>query len=492
MKTNSGRLFILTVLIMFGAAFFLTGCDIIDKGAVTENITDNGGTFPAAKMAEFSGSVSDAAAAVPALKTSLNYAVSRAVELDANKNYIDVIDCATGLSVGTGSFGPLGTFTANTDILKHAGKNVMIDIGNKNADGENGLSLYKCFLGKMPNLNELPDAALFDSVKITNVIVNYETTAKAFFAAEKELYNNPANAIFSFTDSEVQADKNVSKQFSIDSIFDKKVEAVSGGAANIEAIANAVKTIAVVASSNLSEAVKNNLLQHNISNISDTLNAYARIVAGRVTNSEISNIITQNSIPTEIKLETEGATLIIDGSTTMKPVTPESIKNIEPVKMVEAPFFNIKDGEYSEAQTVTISSQTEGAAIVYTLDGSEPGENSGIKYDSPIAINKTTLIKAAAYKNGMVASSTANLKITITIAIKVVDAPVFDLKDGQYTGTQSVVLATKTPGASIYYTLNGTNPSKISGSIYSEAIEITADVTIKAIAIKDGMVDSEI
>lgn len=142
MKTQSKKFFILTLLIMlsaFGAAFFLTGCDIIGEDVVTENITDNGGTFPAAKMAEFSGSVSDAAAAAStALKTSINYAVSRAVELDANKNYIDVIDCATGLSVGTGSFGPHGTFTANVDILKHAGKNVMIVIGTKNADGKNG------------------------------------------------------------------------------------------------------------------------------------------------------------------------------------------------------------------------------------------------------------------------------------------------------------------------------------------------------------------
>lgn len=76
MKPRSKKFFILTVLIMlsaFGAAFFLTGCDIISEDVVTENITNNGGTFPAAKTAEFSGSVSDAAAAVsPVLKTYIN------------------------------------------------------------------------------------------------------------------------------------------------------------------------------------------------------------------------------------------------------------------------------------------------------------------------------------------------------------------------------------------------------------------------------------
>ncbi len=401
MKTISGRLFFLTVLIMFVAAFFSAGCFKNEDTLVTESSANKGGIV-ASKIVEFSGIVSDAAApASPAFKIALKSAVSRAIELNADKNYIDVIDCATGASVGTGAFSPNGTFTANVDILKQAGKNIMIVIGNKNAHGKNGPALYKCLLGKMPDLSELPDASLYDSVKIKNVIVTYETTVKALFAVEKELYKNSANAIFSFTTSEVQADKSVSKQHLIDTAFDQTIEAASGGAANIAAVVNTVKAIAIIASSNLNDAIKNNLLHQDINNISDTLNAYARIVAGRVADSEISNIITQNSIPIEIKLETEGAAIIVNGSTATKPITPESIKNIEPVKMVETPFFNIKNGEYSEAQTVTISSQTEGATIVYTLDGSEPGENSGIKYDSPIAINKTTLIKAAAYKTGM-------------------------------------------------------------------------------------------
>ncbi|EKD55878.1 MAG: Dockerin type 1, partial [uncultured bacterium] len=418
MKTNSGRLYILTLIIMFaafGATFFSFGCFINDDDTVVIESNANNGEITSSKMFEFSGSVSDiAAASVSALKTASNPSVSRAIELDANKNYIDVIDCSTGISVGTGALGPNGTFSANVDILKHAGKSVMIVIGNKNADGGKGPSLYKCFLGRMPNLSELPDTSLFDSVKIKNINLTYETTAKALFAVEKELYKISSNCMFSFTTSEIQADKSVSKQYSFDSIFDKKIELESGGAGNIAQVAIAVKTISIIASSNLSDGDKSNLIRQNIGSVTDALNAYSRIVAGSVNNTVISNIITQNSIPTEIKLETDGGVITIDNNTIIKPVTPEIIQNITSIKTVETPVFNIKDGEYEQAQTVIISTPTEGATIVYTLDGTEPLEGAGTKYDSPVMVFTNTTIKAAAYKPGMVTSLTAYLKISIT------------------------------------------------------------------------------
>ncbi|MFC7370281.1 DUF6359 domain-containing protein [Fictibacillus iocasae] len=55
----------------------------------------------------------------------------------------------------------------------------------------------------------------------------------------------------------------------------------------------------------------------------------------------------------------------------------------------------------------------------------------------------------------------------------------------------TVTLETKTEGAAIYYTLDGTVPTKES-KMYSDPITINEDTTIKAIAIKDKMKDSRV
>ena len=85
--------------------------------------------------------------------------------------------------------------------------------------------------------------------------------------------------------------------------------------------------------------------------------------------------------------------------------------------IVGAPTANPTAGIYTENQSVTLTSSTEGATIYYTTDGSEPtitgGATSGTtaEYTAPIAVtgtegqNITTTIKAIAVKSGMQDSS---------------------------------------------------------------------------------------
>ena len=75
----------------------------------------------------------------------------------------------------------------------------------------------------------------------------------------------------------------------------------------------------------------------------------------------------------------------------------------------ETPTFSPAAGTFLTAQSVEISSETEGATIYYTVDGSEPTVES-TKYTEAIAVSKTTTIKAIAvkeeYSNSAVASAT--------------------------------------------------------------------------------------
>ncbi|MFC0189561.1 DUF6359 domain-containing protein [Fictibacillus aquaticus] len=63
--------------------------------------------------------------------------------------------------------------------------------------------------------------------------------------------------------------------------------------------------------------------------------------------------------------------------------------------------------------------------------------------------------------------------------------------EGVVSKGTSVTLETKTEGASIYYTIDGTVPTKDS-TLYTAPITINEDTTIKAIAVKEGLKDSAV
>ena len=78
---------------------------------------------------------------------------------------------------------------------------------------------------------------------------------------------------------------------------------------------------------------------------------------------------------------------------------------------VATPTFTPAGGTYTTAQNVTISCETEGASIYYTLDGSTP-TNASTLYTSAIAVNETTTVKAIAYV-GEESSNVATATYTI-------------------------------------------------------------------------------
>ncbi|MCX6113283.1 MAG: chitobiase/beta-hexosaminidase C-terminal domain-containing protein [Proteobacteria bacterium] len=73
-----------------------------------------------------------------------------------------------------------------------------------------------------------------------------------------------------------------------------------------------------------------------------------------------------------------------------------------------------------------------------------------------------------------------------------VEAPTFDPIAGSYTSAQSVKITSATTDAEIHYTTDSTAPTCSSGSTYANAISVASTETIKAIACKDGMNNSDV
>ncbi|HXO21584.1 MAG TPA: DUF1800 family protein [Thermoanaerobaculia bacterium] len=74
----------------------------------------------------------------------------------------------------------------------------------------------------------------------------------------------------------------------------------------------------------------------------------------------------------------------------------------------------------------------------------------------------------------------------------VVAPAVLNPPPGTYTGSQNVSLFSSTPGAQIRYTLDGTDPTRTTGALYSGPVAVTASATLKAIAFLDGLADSAV
>jgi hypothetical protein len=89
---------------------------------------------------------------------------------------------------------------------------------------------------------------------------------------------------------------------------------------------------------------------------------------------------------------------------------------------------------------------------------------------------------------GLVSSTYSD---TITLETPKVATPTFTPSDGQYSSPQNVAISCATSGATIRYTLDGSEPTS-SSTAYSSPISVNSDtVTIKAKAFKSGMIDSD-
>ena len=74
------------------------------------------------------------------------------------------------------------------------------------------------------------------------------------------------------------------------------------------------------------------------------------------------------------------------------------------IDIAAGPRFSHEHGSYTASFTLTLSCDTPGATIRYTIDGRPPTETGGQVYGAPLAIRTTTCVRAAAFKTGCVPS----------------------------------------------------------------------------------------
>ncbi|MEG2378064.1 MAG: chitobiase/beta-hexosaminidase C-terminal domain-containing protein, partial [Clostridia bacterium] len=208
--------------------------------------------------------------------------------------------------------------------------------------------------------------------------------------------------------------------------------------------------------------------------------------------------------PVKISATTEVRAIAVKADMTASDISKKTyIKQSSTKAATPAPSVPSGSG-FTGSLTIALTSATSGASIFYTTNGDIPTALS-TKYTTPITITKATTIKAVAIADGLAYSDIMTASYTVAggggggggggfvepPVKKQAIAPTANPGAGKYNATQNVALSSKTEGASIFYTIDGTSPSA-SSTKYSTPIIVDKTVTIKAVAIKSDMKMSDV
>ncbi len=111
---------------------------------------------------------------------------------------------------------------------------------------------------------------------------------------------------------------------------------------------------------------------------------------------------------------------------------------------------------------------------------------NGTVYTAAIPVGTATTVKAITWKSGLTTSyvSTANYTFN-TATPAAVPTPTFLIAPGTYSDTVKVNLLTRTPGAYIRYTTDGTTPSATNGTwAFDKPVTVTTSALLQAVAFK--------
>ena len=97
--------------------------------------------------------------------------------------------------------------------------------------------------------------------------------------------------------------------------------------------------------------------------------------------------------------------------------TPGAPNNNNAQGFTAEPTFSVPRGFHDSAFDVTLATETAGADIYYTTNGSQPDETTGILYTGPITVDGTTTLKAIALKDDFFPSASVTHSYLFTADI---------------------------------------------------------------------------
>ncbi|WP_458122080.1 chitobiase/beta-hexosaminidase C-terminal domain-containing protein [Paenibacillus sp. Z6-24] len=151
----------------------------------------------------------------------------------------------------------------------------------------------------------------------------------------------------------------------------------------------------------------------------------------------------------------------------------------------------VNEDTYSDAADEEQSAAAAGN-VTWTVLGTNNGTitPNGLYTAPDLASERLVAIKATS-SNEVGAYGIALIKVIPRSIPTRVDAPTFSLKPGLYDSAEVVFIETKTPGAQIYYTMDGTTPTA-SSRLYKHGAVLPngGNRMLKAIAIKPGLDNS--
>jgi hypothetical protein len=224
--------------------------------------------------------------------------------------------------------------------------------------------------------------------------------------------------------------------------------------------------------------------------VAGTYNAPQTVTISDSTPGAKIYVTTNGTTPTTSSTLYSGP-ITVGPTTTVKAIaaatnyTNSAVASATYTMVAASPTFSPGGGTYNGPQTVTITDTTPGAKIYYTTNGNTPSKNSTL-YSAPVTVSATTTVKAIAIATGYTDSAVASAVYALAAA-----PPTFAPGPGTYGVPPQVCLSDATPGASIYYTTDGTTPTT-SSTLFTYCIDVSTTTTIRAIAAATGYANSTV
>jgi hypothetical protein len=160
---------------------------------------------------------------------------------------------------------------------------------------------------------------------------------------------------------------------------------------------------------------------------------------------------------------------------------------------VAQPTITPSTESFTGSVNVQITTNTEGASIHYTLDGSPPTPASPKYSGIPFPLFGTTTVRAIGVKPDLLNSTEASRVYTLFVPPPQVATPIATPETRRFRPPFTVRLSSATDSTLIFYTLDGSSPTNLNTrqTYTSAGISLTETTLLKTIATRTGYIPSD-